>query len=261
MNWRQLYVSLSSRSLLAAAMVGVAAPSFAATIAVSADTWVREDNAGSNRNGDAFMNVRTASAGSNDVVLLRFDLSTMGGPAAGVSLDLTWQRSDSTSTRTLSLWGINDAAADDVAWDETAVTYTNAPGLNSDGLTIATEITNGNTDLDIHDIDGSQVTSLIVNQAYGPQVEAATYSFTGAALDAFLNADTNGIVTFLITRDTNTSGNQARFMTKEAVTFAGGGAVPSGGAGARLTGIAAVPEPTTAVIALAGFAALLRRRR
>jgi hypothetical protein len=260
MNWRQLFDSLGRRSVFAAALVGATAPSFAATIGVSADTWVREDNAGSIRNGDAFMNARTASAGSNDVILLRFDLSTMTGPASGVSLDVTWQRNDSTSTRSLSLWGINDGAAGDVAWNETTVNYNNAPGMTPDGLTVATEITNGNTDIDIHDLNAAQVTPLISNQGYGPQVEAATYSFSGAALDAYLNADSNGMVTFLITRDTNTSGNQARIMTKEAATFSSGAAVPPGGAGARLTGITTIPEPTTAAIALLGLVGLLRRR-
>ncbi len=149
MKWRQIVESLCRRSLLAAAALGMAAPGFAGTIGVSADTWVREDNVGSNRNGDAFMNTRTASAGSNDVVLLRFDLSSMTGPAAGVSLDLTWFRNDSTSTRTLSLWGINDGAAGDTAWDETTVVYSNAPGMISDDVNVATEIANSNTDLDI----------------------------------------------------------------------------------------------------------------
>jgi hypothetical protein len=185
----------------------------------------------------------------------------MTGPASGVSLDLTWQRSDSTSSRTLSLWAINDGAADDVAWDETTVNYSNAPGMIPDGVTVANEITAGNTDIDIHDLDPAQVTALVLDQPYGPQVEAGAYSFSGAALDAALNADTNGIVTFLITRDTNTSGNQARFMTKEAATFSSGAAVPSGGAGARLTGVTTIPEPAAAAAALIGAAAMLRRRR
>ncbi len=235
----------------------------AGTLGVAADTWVREDSADGNRNGDAFMNARTDEDGDdNDVVFLRFDTNSLAAPVSGGALDLTWYRSDSSTGKTLSLYGINDATAGDVVWDESLVTYNNAPGLLPDGLDVMTEVGLGHDDDDIHDLDISNLTLLVANQDYGPQVEGDLYSFSGAALDAFLNADTNGSVTFLITRNTDTSGNQARFITKEATAFNSGAAVPAGGAGARLTNVV-VPEPASfglAGIALAA-AALLRRRR
>ena len=97
------------------------------------------------------------------------------------------------------------------------------------------------------------VTLLVGPVSYGPQVEGETYTFSGDGLDAFINADTNGQVTFLILRDIATSGNQARFITKENTSSDTGVVTgPEGFAGPRLI----VREPI-AVPTLAGWALLL----
>ncbi|MCA9238129.1 MAG: PEP-CTERM sorting domain-containing protein [Planctomycetales bacterium] len=255
-----------SRLLFSAAAVACLAlpqTAGAATLGVAADTWVREDSSGSNRNGDAFMNARTDEDGTtNDLVFLRFDTSSLTG-AAGSALNLTWYRSDGSTGKTLSLWGINDGSADDVAWDEAAITYDTAPAMAPDGMDVMTEVGLAHTDDDIHDLKSASLTLLVADQAYGPQVEGDLYSFSSAALDTFLNADTNGIVTFLITRNTNTSSNQARFTAKEATAFNSGASVPQGGAGAYLSGVTTgVPEPgSIALIGLAAAALVVRRRR
>jgi hypothetical protein len=248
---------------LAVACCCLTTTSFAGVIGVEADTWVREDSPTSNRNNDAFMNARTDSDGTtNDVMLLRFNLASKTGPTTASNLILTWQRSDGSTGKTLSLWGVNDGTADDTSWGETTVNYNNAPGMNADGVSTATEVTNGNTDADIHDLDAANLTLLVANLAYGPQVEGAAYAFASGALDSFLDADSNGIVTFLITRNSDPSSNQARFMTREATAFASGAAAPVGGAGAYLDGITTIPEPASfGLLGLSALAMVLRRQR
>ncbi len=230
-------------------------------LGVAGDTWVREDQPNDNRDSDDVMNARTDADGDdNDVVFLRFDTGAIVAPSSGAALNLTWYRSDSSTGKTLSLWGINDSTAGDVAWDETLITYNDAPGLIPDGLDPTMEIALGHDDADIHDLDIGNLTLLVADLPYGPQVEGELYTFASPALDTFLNADTNGVATFLITRNTDTSGNQARFIQKEALTFNSGSAVPSGGAGAFLSNVV-VPEPTSlGLLITATLMSLLLRR-
>ena len=230
-----------------------------AAIVNSDDTWVREDNSDSNRNGDDFMNVRTDTDGDdNDVILLKFDLTGQTVAASGNSLNLTWYRDDSSTGKTLSLYGLNETHAGEATWSEDDVTYDNAPGLIPDGMDPTAELGDGHSWDDIRDLDTANLTLLVDNQAYGPQVEGDLYTFIGSALDGFLNADTNGQVTFLIIRgEANTSGNQARFITKEATEFHSEAEVPEGGAGAFLV----VPEPATMLLLGLGSLLSIRRRK
>ncbi len=213
----------------------------AASIGVTHDTWVREDNADSNRNGNDQMNARTdIDADDNDVILLRFPTTGIPSGISGLELSLFWQRSDSSTGNELALYGLNETDPDETTWDETTVTYNNAPGLIPDGIDPAAENGLGNTFDDIRDLDTANLTLLVDAQPYGPQVLNDPYSFSSAALDSFVNADTNGEVTFLILRaNAGTSGNQARFWPRES------------GPGATLS---YVPEPAS--IALIGLGAV-----
>lgn len=217
-------------------------PSLAATVDATHDTWVREDSADSNRNGNDQMNARTdLDADDNDVILLRFPTTDIPDGVSGLSLNLYWQRSDSSSSNELKLYGLNETDTDETAWTESTVTYNNAPGLLPDGVDPATESGNGATFDEIQDLDVANLTLLVPGQGYGPQVLDEEYSFSSAALDAFVNADTNGEVTFLILRaNESTSGNQARFWPKES------GTAPN---------LSFVPEPSS--VALLGLLTLV----
>lgn len=221
------------------------------------DTWVREDNPTSNRNHEAFMNARTdQDTPDNDLCLLRFDLTGWSVPSSGSELNLYWYRDDTSTGKTLSLYGLKETDPNETNWSESTVTYAIAPGLIPDGQDTVTEFGLGHTTDDIQDLDIANLSLLVADQAYGPQVEGQLYTFNGAALDAFLNADTNGEVTFLILRNLDPSGNQARFTTREATTFYSGAAVPPGGAGAYL-----IPEPATVILLGLGSLIAVRRRK
>ncbi|MEQ8848682.1 DNRLRE domain-containing protein [Botrimarina sp.] len=253
MTWRPLR-QLFSRTptfLLPACVASLAClqgMALAETIGVADDTWVREDNADSNRNGNDEMNARTDLDGDdNDVILLRFPTAGLPAGVSDVSLNLFWQRNDSSTANELKLYGLNESDPDETLWDEETVTYNNAPGLIPDGVDPTAELGGGASFDEIQDLDVANLTLLVASQPYGPQEINEPYSFSSAALDAFLNADTNGEVTFLILRaNESTSGNQARFWPKES------------GPGATLT---FVPEPGTAgLVLLAGLAAVRRSR-
>lgn len=212
------------------------------------DTWVREDNPDSNRNGNDQINARTDIDGDdNDLCLLRFDLTGYSVAPSGNTLNLTWYRTDSSTGKTLSLYGMNDLADGETTWSESTVTYNNAPMLIPDGQDPTAETAAGHSWDDVRDLDMSKLTLLIGSQPYGPQVTGELYTFSGAALDAFLNADTNGQITFLIARgDPSTSSNQARFQVREV------------GTGAYLD---VIPEPATMALLGLGGLFVIRRKR
>lgn len=186
------------------------------------DTWVREDDPTSNRNGNDQINARTdIDADDNDVILLKFDLTEQPVASSGNTLNLVWQRDDSSTSNQLSLYGLLETDPDETTWSESTVVYNDAPGLIPDGQDPTAETGASHTWDDVRDLDTANLTLLVDSQAYGPQVTDEVYTFSGAALDAFLNADTNGYVTFLIVRaNESTSGNQARFQVKEVGTGA-----------------------------------------
>jgi hypothetical protein len=240
-------------SMLACMVIVIAGnTALATTITASDDTWVREDSADSNRNGNDQINARTdISDGKddNDVILLRFDASSVT-PVSGVTLNLVWYRDDSSTGKTLSLYGLNESDPDEATWSETTVTYNNAPGLIPDGMFPVDEVAASHSADDIQDLDTANLTLLVADQPYGPQVTDEVYSFSGTALDDFINNDSDGLVSFLILRNATTSSNQARFQVKEV------------GTGAYLDTGGVVPEPASlvlCVLGLVGFAAIRRR--
>jgi len=245
------------------------------------DTWVREDNPTSNRNGNDQMNLRTdIDADDNDAILLRFDLSSLSGPQVGATtLRLFWQRTTTDSEgKIMKVYGLNEGAPRETTWLDDNVIYgevgnptaDDAPGLIPDGIFPGDnpnnpggdgslvngpgEFTLGHSEADIYDLDEANTTFLgeVVTDA---AVQLSPQDFVSTDLTSFINGKTNGEVTLLLFRDQTTSGHQLRFIPSEVAI------------GASMPGLSPTllfaPEPTSlALLGLGGlvFAAVRRRR-
>lgn len=111
----------------------------------------------------------------------------------------------------VDVFGLNDDVVGQ-NWNETGITYDNAPGLAQDGIIG-----------DDNDIDPSETTNLgTLSPDTGNTGEETTLSST--ALTNFLNTDTDGLVTLILVRDPQTPIDDMRtgnhdFASKEHLTL------------------------------------------
>lgn len=132
---------------------------------------------------------------------LRFDVNDCV-PVSAATLRLI-SSSTGTGTHTFTVYGLTNGLAGDapVGWTEGGINWTNAPanttgnGFTADAVNLGSFTTDGTT-------------------ANGTPV-----NFSSAALNAFLNADTNGKVTLMIVRSASTGyTSNTRFHSKENTT-------------------------------------------
>ena len=203
-----------------------------------ADTYVRGGTFAGQNFSDA-LSLLSSNAGADlsnaNKVYLRFDLSQMPGWTGSTnyaSLEIPFQDSGIGATPPLqefrfSLYALDDGPAElfaenAVNWNNAPANDPNRPGGVGTGATLITPFTLTG--------EGSGVTVF------------------GEPLIALLNSDTNDLVTFIVTRDTEAS---------PGIDYVHAVAAPQEAfAGPRL----AVPEPSTAgLLLLAGTAPMLRR--
>ena len=136
---------------------------------------------------------------------IRFDLSEAAGDLSGATLtfEATFLKG---GEKGVEVYGLIDGGHD--AWNESTITYNNAPGM----------IPNPPTTLGNYAFDTTQVTLLgtISTPAAGdPYPVRFSSDPTALPLTAFLRADTNGLVTFIFI-GTN---NEGEIASKEHETF------------------------------------------
>ncbi len=190
-----------------------------------------------------------ADEGNTRVTYLQFDLSSLSQPVQSASLELTAFTNDLASDFTV--WGLTDESQE--GWSETGtgqLDNSNAPAFNDlDAATDQGAFQTGNvTELGSFNLGGSVSSNT-----------AISFSGTGTAMADFLNADTDNLVTFLITRDVAaSSGNGGLEMwSKEGAVSENNSAL------APDLEITVIPEPSAAALILGVLAGALviRRRR
>lgn len=253
-------------------LAGLLLPTFSASAAttittaagIGADTYLQE-NAADTVNGTAnnFV-VKHQNTANNRMGVLRFDLgmsfSTQSN-ISGTSISLTL--ANAPQNYTYSLYGLNDITAPDSrtltggnGWIESGtsgVTWNTSQGLRTGENPSASFTLLGTfTFITPAATDGTTIT--IGNSSSG------VINGTGlaAAMDAFMQADTNGAVSFAVYRTADAgAASTTNFYTKE--NLAGVGGVNNPAFNPTLT---FVPEPSSALMTgLAGLALLVRRRR
>ena len=142
-------------------------------------------------------------------VYVRFDLPPPASPLTRARLTLTHAivASGNDGPKTIAVHGLNDGMFGE-GWAESAITWNNAPGNDTAGIGVLPSAT---TLLDSVSVPAS------------PAV-GTTVSIDGPALVNFLNADTDGLVTFILTVVEGTGQGTGFGPASKEYTPAGGAA-------------------------------------
>lgn len=214
-----------------------------ATIIAAGDSYIQGGaNAGNNYGTSTSITVKYTGTGVTDtsrIGYLYFEVGSLLDPIGSASLNLTptTNNTDVGSTPwTVQIYALANESLDN--WIESgagSITWNNSPGHDA-----------GSTSFNS---DAIYLGDLSVPAG----ITGTSYSFSNQALVDFLNTDTDGRVTFMLTRtSTPSSGFNLGFASKEHANLA---YRPS------LT-YEAVPEPGRMVLAaLSGIAFLMTRRR
>lgn len=219
-----------------------------------ADAYVSNDShqSGNTSHGAATsLSIRRYDGTRQKFAYFRFDLSSVGpGPISNAVL--SFDLSSANRARTFSVYGIIDDDTND-NWIEIgagALSYNSLVGLLAPA-----EPNNA----EAPQIDPAEAVYLgdIAMIGAAPQWlssnngEAGTTLATNGALDAFLNQDTNGLVTFMVMVSASDANATYGVTSKEA----------DPALAPTLTFDVAVPEPASLGLLSVGALGLLRRRR
>jgi len=192
-----------------------------------ADGSAAENDGGDTGDGqNEAMAVRYNGTNRHQLSFVRFDLGNIiPGSVTNAEMHLfTWR---TQTTQQHRVWGLNDGVADGHStgdgltthqgenWLEDATfKWSTAPETFVDGSSVRNETFSNSTSLGDFTAPGSE----------GADVTA----LSGANLIDFLNADTNGVVTFIIERIDPSGGNYVVYTTKETTTLGSGATVETG---------------------------------
>ena len=203
-----------------------------------ADTFVQQGAATTNFGSDVNLTIKGGTGTTTRKAYLRYDLSALDGAnalGAALNLDVTLNNGGGAGPGpaedfTVEVFGLTDGDAGEL-WDESTINWNNAPANTVDNNLLGNAVLLG---------------SFIVPASVAPY----GVMFSNAALLNFVNADTNGVATFILRR---TAGGSANLVF---------GSDEHGTANApRLSLLVAVPEPATGLLGLIGLVAMARRRR
>ena len=216
------------------------------TLLVSADTYLTNDpdSLPTEAHGtEELMELRLLPDVRTRVLYFQFDLSQVTGDLSGATITLN--ATQILKTRVLDFYGVVDGAVGGQGenWDENTLSYSDAAGFEA---TFAGAVATT-----------AELTSILAEMGVNKDVLGDYSTDTSTEMDAFLAADTNGLVTFASIYP-GPDGTAQFFTTKEN-TVAGAALA----ARLYLPNATAVPEPATIALLLGGMSLLLvlyRRR-
>jgi len=238
----------------------IGVPAFGAAITTGdgggADVWISSGHGNKSFNpqcSDCFLEARHTKYGSRHTYL-RWDLSELSGVVTNANMKImVGFAQNSTVDVNMAVWGLNDGHAGE-GWGETTTTWNNAPGNDT--------TTHSSGDITPHTVlIASQVTQLGTLTASSGIAAGDILTFSSAALDSFINADTDDQVTLILTNlDDPSLETSVQLMEKETPDTI----VPSTGLTYAptldLPGME-IPEPTSFVLLGLGLVGLLTSRR
>lgn len=219
-------------TVLSLSLFALAAPASAATLIASEDSYISQSSTGSNYGGLAYLQIKNNTDSFDRKIYLKLDLSGISNPITAASLAFSVSNSTGTDPGTLGgdreyqLFGMTD-----VSWTEGGITWSNAPANDASGSFTTPPAT------------------LFETESFASGAGTVSFSFGSSAL-TFLNNNLGDEVSFMLFRVTENASVDTFFSTESSF------------AGPTLT-FTAVPEPSTAMLALGAVAAmgLARRRR
>lgn len=190
--------------LATAAFVGIANSTHAEIITTAdgsgADARVRLSLPNSNYGASEFVAIQNGDLTHARKTYLRFDLSSLGGiDVSAAELQLTPNTPLSVGAGvTFNLFGLSDLDAGE-SWNEATITWNNAPA--NDTLS-NTAVTSGATSLGLFSFTSDFQ-------------EGVPIGFSSTSIRDFLNADTNNLVTFILTGPQTAGSLNYTFGSKE----------------------------------------------
>ena len=205
---------------------------------LGADTFVQQGSATTNFGSSTDLTIKGGTGTTTRKIYLRYDLSSLAGTdalGAALNFDVTLNNGGGTPAGpaedfTVEVFGLLNGDPDEL-WNEATINWNNAPANTTDNNLVLAEVVS--------------LGSFIVPASVAPY----GVMFSSAALVDFINADTNGVATFILRRSAGGSANLI-FGSDESSANA-----------PRLSLLVAVPEPATGLLGLLSAMVLARRRR
>lgn len=238
---------------VASAVLAATSAANAAVLSPTADTFVTRGSTTNNSANTslAIVNRSVPATGVTDsnttdrVSFLTFNLSAQTRPLDSAALQISVDTASGVPANfVIQVYGIPDNGANE-NFDPTTLTFANNGYTNG----LNTSVANDGTDNNVND---SALTLLATFT--GPATAGnggTTFTISSPDLLNFLNADTNGIASLILTTPTQTSG------TYSTPTFASSESAST----ALRPALVVTPEPTALAVLGAGACSLVARRR
>jgi hypothetical protein len=216
-------------------LICLAGTAEAFVLTASHDTYVQRDDKSTVRGSNTSFLIKTQNGLTNTRIgFLRFDSSSLtGGTATDAVLALHFYSVE--QNQEVNLYGIPETSPDEL-FDEASFDYDAADSVGG----------GGNPDNSLNESKLTFIEQIVVSSGTD-----GVLTFDSAALLSFINADTNGTVSFVVNHD-NYNNNITSIASREYSDVDTPRAVPT---------LTVIPEPASLTLLAGGGLCLLPRRR